>query len=664
MKFQYSPGLLGYGAKGGDGSAGLQGLALYFTDFDPIFDLLRIEDCIRNDYVMWSSTPGVKLPGERVYQSGDLFVSSRGYIYQIDASEDEFTNTGAALSKTEFFESHFPPIYDTIMGFERYSNIHSASTNYLIDNNFSSKSSYLVPGNIYGINLEDFTRIEFSDASAFTLYSCAEQAIIDEHKALAIVKDGDGFRIGNIESGNLRDTNLTLDVSLLLVNRQNTNTFKSNTPSGTIITNAEKNSNILFDPIFEDQPASFILQPLGEYARLTWNLEDFTPGYYDPSIKGTIVFNKKQVASGTWTINASIFKPLIIHDVDPSGYVIINDLSIGTTYEYYMILKKDGWERQSLKIETIETGSPATMTIIDPASKILNTNYLGEFIPYESYKGTYVYGVDISTDSFTGWNATRGSYTWIDVSGGTGAGPGEFTFDVSLTKHTGTSSRTGYINVYSEASPQIITVNQAPLEVYVAFDSYGRLVFTSSPSATIDVTASVTIQTGAWAAAAGGALSERRIRIWVETWTKSGGIWTKKTNVASADISSKNSGRDPRFDPNTTGYNTTSNTFTISTLIDTSIYIKSNWLQSNYWHPNDDPNQYFVGPSCDYDSDRWVQSMGYAYISSISKLSGTGNVQIGTNKYYYWKKYLNIYNSCSTVRGAGSTNTSHPSNFP
>ena len=76
------------------------------------------------------------------------------------------------------------------------------------------------------------------------------------------------------------------------------------------------------------------------------------------------------------------------------------------------------------------------------------------------------------------------------------------------------------------------------------------------------------------------------------------------------------------------------------------------------------PNQYFVGPSCDYDSDRWVQSMGYAYISSVSKISGTGNVQIGTNRYYYWKKYLNTFNSCSTVRGAGSTNTSHPSHFP
>ena len=661
MKFQYSPGLFGYGAKGGDGSAGLQGMALYFTDFDPVFDLLRIEDCIRNDYVLWSSAPGVKLAGGRTYQSGDMFVSPRGFVFEIDASEDEFSDTGAAIAKSEFFKLNGP---DGIGGYQRYSNIYGASTNFLIDNNLSSESNYLIPNDIYVVSLKDFVRIEYTDTSAFTLFSSAEQDGLDEHKALAIIQTNEGFRIGNLNDGEIRNTNLTLDVSLLLVKREDSNRFKQNTPSGTILTNAEKNTNIIFDPNFDDQPGSFILSPAGEYAFLRWNLEDFTPGYYDPSIKGTIVFNKKQAASGTWTINASIFKPLIIHDVDPSGYVIINDLSIGTTYEYYMILKKDGWERQSLKIETVETGSPATMTILDPASKILNANYLGEFTPYESYKGTYVYGVDISTDSFTGWNATRGSYTWIDVSGGTGGGPGEYTFDVSLTKLTGSSSRTGYINVYSEASPQIITVNQAPLEVYVAFDSYGKIVLTSSPSATIDITASVTIQMGAWGAAAGGALSERRVRIWVETWTKSGGIWTKKTNVASADISSKNSGRDPRYDPSPSGYNTTSNTFTISSTIDTSIYIKSNWLQSNYWHPNDDPNQYFVGPSCDYDSDRWVQSMGYAYISSVSKISGTGNVQIGTNRYYYWKKYLNTFNSCSTVRGAGSTNTSHPSHFP
>ena len=298
------------------------------------------------------------------------------------------------------------------------------------------------------------------------------------------------------------------------------------------------------------------------------------------------------------------------------------------------------------------------MEILDPVSKILNANYLGEFTPYESYKGTYIYGVDISTDSFTGWNANRGSYTWIDVSGGSGPGPGQFTFDVSLVKLTGTTSRTGYINVYSEASPQIITVNQAPLEVYVAFDSYGKLVFTSSPSATIDVSASVTIQMGAWGAAAGGVTTGRRVHIWVETWRKSGGIWTKQTNVAEANISSQNSGRDPNFDPNQTGYNLVTNTFTISPSIDTSVYIKSYWREGSYDHP------IVQGPSCDYESDRWVQSMGYAYISSISKISGTGNVQIGTNRYYYWKKYLNAYNSCSTVRGAGSTNTSHPSHFP
>ena len=38
MKFQYSPGLFGYGTKGTDGSAGLAGLALYFTDFNGVIN--------------------------------------------------------------------------------------------------------------------------------------------------------------------------------------------------------------------------------------------------------------------------------------------------------------------------------------------------------------------------------------------------------------------------------------------------------------------------------------------------------------------------------------------------------------------------------------------------------------------------------------------------
>jgi len=631
MKFQYSPGLLGYGAKGGDGSAGLQGLALYFTDFDPVFDLLRIEDCIRNDYVMWSSTPGVKLPGERVYQSGDLFVSSRGYIYQIDASEDEFTDTGAALSKSEFFEPHFPPIYDTIMGFERYSNIHSASTNYLIDNNFSSKSSYLVPGNIYGINLENFTRIEFTDVSAFTLYSCAEQADIDEHKALAIFKDNDGFRIGNLENGNLRDTNLTLDVSLLLVNRQDSNRIKSNTPSGTLITNAEKATNILFDPIFKDQPADpdfgIKLEPLGEYARLRWDLSHFTPGYYDPSIKGTIVFNKNQESSGTWAINASIFKPLIIHDVDPSGYIIINDLSIGTYYEYYMILKKDGWERQSVKNRTLETGSPATMDILDPISKTLNANYLGEFIPYEPYGGNLIYGVDISTDSFTGWNANRGSYTWIEPSGNWyGEDPSTYTFDVLVSKNTGVSPRTGTINIYSEAPLQTITVNQGVLQTWVDFNYNGNIVFT--PPLT-DQYVYLNIKVYAWVKVERDyALGSRTVRAQIDL--KEGA-----TIRSSAYLSRK----------------ATNEKIDASTFTSYNAYI----TPGNY--NNWDLTETLL--ECDWDNNKdYEGSMIFAELVSVSKVSGTGRIDISTNKKFWYA--TKFYPYCVHTQGASSTVPSMP----
>ena len=49
MNFQYSPGILGDGAKGQDASAGIDGLALYVTDNDPVSNILNIVSPIAND---------------------------------------------------------------------------------------------------------------------------------------------------------------------------------------------------------------------------------------------------------------------------------------------------------------------------------------------------------------------------------------------------------------------------------------------------------------------------------------------------------------------------------------------------------------------------------------------------------------------------------------
>ena len=105
MKFQYSPGLIGYGAKGVDGSTGLQALGIYFTDRNPFTDFITLSTSIKNSEVLWSSAaPGTKLPGGRKYINGDLFIDPRGFIYEIiDAAIGDYENTGMTLNKSTFF---------------------------------------------------------------------------------------------------------------------------------------------------------------------------------------------------------------------------------------------------------------------------------------------------------------------------------------------------------------------------------------------------------------------------------------------------------------------------------------------------------------------------------------------------------------------------------
>ena len=286
MKFQYSPGLFGYGAKGTDGSDGLQGMALYFTDYDTIFNLQTIENAIKNDYVLLSSVaPETKLPGGRQYISGDLFIDSQGIVYVIDASEDEFSEVGA-LNKNAYFTKGV-----ATGNFWRYYNSYDISSKegYIIDNNLSLDSNYnVVPSKIYGIELKDFTRIEFTDINtsinAFSIYSIGANPTTDNHMALAIIRDSNGFRIGNINDS-IRNTNLIFDISLLQLKKEDGNRFSIDTPSGTILTNAEKNTHLLFDPNFEDEPAKFInFESISDTTiKINWNLLDFTS---DTSIYG------------------------------------------------------------------------------------------------------------------------------------------------------------------------------------------------------------------------------------------------------------------------------------------------------------------------------------------------------------------------------------------
>lgn len=460
MRFQYSPGLIGYGAKGTDGSSGLQGLAIYFTDYNPLSDKITLISAIENNEVLWSTAiPGTKLPGERKYFAGDLIVDSRGFVYRItDTVNVEYINTEMSLNKSAFFQKGI----QSNNGFERYFNKLDPSLRYIIDNVFTDNLGInytLFPSKIYGISPKNFARIEYSninDASynAFSLYSSGESADEEnDHKSLAIVREiaTNKFHIGNLDNSNLfRDVDLILDVSSLMINKSG-NLFRNNTISGTVLTNTEKNANPLFNDSFILSPGSFICTSHSTSVDIRWVLSDFCS---DPC-SGILYFYKKETP-GNFTMDSSRLRPLIFHNIG-SGNITVSALTLNQTYEYFMSVCKNGWERNS-EIRSITTTSiPVIFTIINPDPPAL------AFPAASSLK----YATSISTDSFTGWTLTK-DQSWISTlqTGTTipftgSLVAGNYTFDVSLSAYAGYNSRNGTITFNSETPmPKTIVVTQ------------------------------------------------------------------------------------------------------------------------------------------------------------------------------------------------------------
>ncbi len=493
MKFQYSPGLIGYGAKGADGSTGLQGLAIYFTDFNPLADIIPIRNAIENNEVLWSAAaPGTKLPGGRKYVVDDLIIDSRGFVYRITVPAlGDYINTEMALNKSTFFTAS-PWLNQTLNGFDRYFN-NNDSQKIIIDNVFTVIAGInysLSPSKIYGISPKNFARIEYSNISdvsynAFSLYSSGQNVITDDHKSLAIVKKArsNEFHIGNLDSNNLfRDVDLILDVSSLRFARESGNQFNKNTTIGTVLTNSEKNANPLFSDFFIPLPSSFIGSAAPTHVTLNWNLADFTSGNYDPSITGILYFYKKEDASGTYTLDASVFRPLAFHNLGNTGSLIVSILTLGQTYEYYLSICKNGWERNSLIKQITTANTPALFTIVNPSPPTLTASSNGVFIPSSQSK----YPTTITTDSFTGWNMTDVPMpNWITtrVTGSpdpgtpfTGApNSGTFSFDISISAFNGYLPRTGTISFVSEAPTKTITITQnrrAPISHNVSMTTY------------------------------------------------------------------------------------------------------------------------------------------------------------------------------------------------
>ena len=358
MKFQYSPGLIGYGPKGTDGSDGLQGMSLYFTDYDVVFNRSSIEHAIEHDYALLStSVPETVLPGGRTYVTGDLFVDPAGSVYVIDAVGNTFTDSSCKLSRGDYF---YTKDEVTSNGYVRYLNRQAvdSSAAYLIDN-MQMKSGYGTAPVVYGMPAENYTRIEYADVSSnnyvpFTLYSAAEYTG-DDHQALAIVYNTNynTFRIGNTPDSvaDVRNVCLQLDVWTLRYNRPNR--FSTSTASKTVLTSNEKNPYLLFDSdYFDPGPASFTATPGANSVMILWDLEDFVNAAV-ADITGDLYFYRP--VSGNYSLtDVSEGSPMVLHDVEAYAWATIDGLSPGTQYQYYMVLTHDGWERRS-SIKTVST---------------------------------------------------------------------------------------------------------------------------------------------------------------------------------------------------------------------------------------------------------------------------------------------------------------------
>ena len=469
-KFRYAPGKPGFGGKGSDGSVGIQGLSMYFTDYDPLTTKPLIDAAIQNNYTLWSGST-TTLPDGRVYVTGDLFVDGLGKVYEIDVEAGTFRDTFGVLNISGYFTSAQVSSSD---GFNRYYNT-NIYPKYIIDNVYTDGTPvayYNIPTEIYNIMPIDFTRIEYSNVAQgnynpFTVYSAAKIEDTDfNSEAIAIVREisSNTFRIGNIDSnGNVRNVNLMFDVKSLSQIKQAANVFSYDTPEGTILTNYEINANALFDGVFSSSPASFYATYSSTDVSIFWNLAHFTP---DTDIKADL-YVYRDISTNGQTFNLSIdtsqLWPYVFSDIDPVASLNLTGIAENTAFKYYINFSKNGWQRYST-VKSVTT-QPTPYLVVDPS------------LTRESSGGHYV---AFCVSSNVEWSARSVAGTFIrDISTDYAYPASDTSMYAGLTENIDCPPRTGIIEISSTImggnSPIYATIIQngicVPVTVTLTDDS-------------------------------------------------------------------------------------------------------------------------------------------------------------------------------------------------
>ena len=498
-KFQFSPGLPGYGTKGNNGSDGSIGLSMYFTNLNGDNDYISIRNKIINNQNLWSSNV---LPNNRSYQTGDTFVDQQGKVWSIDFSKTyKFIYTGFYLSAAELFS-----LYDVKndVGVSRYSNLYMGTTD-VIDSVFSTTvNSYTqYPSTIYGIKPVNFGRIEYSDIkppesqnyNPFTLFTSG----INDKSSIALVRDNvnNQFHLGNLDPCTLtRDIDLIFDFNQIIVSRDVSNSFNQYSADGIILTNHEITANNLVNPVFNTSPTSWKATSSSSDVSIYWDLNDIV-GTYDLSkvtadlyICSDISVNKYQQPRTFYVgLDSST---LIFRQIDPSGFCWITGLASERTYHTFIKVYQNGWERETKRLKIIpgqvsqlDISINAYPTSLDPTdisagqngigfNLDLSTNYTWtisganswlHIVPTSGAKHTRAnwndptniyHDVSIVADSFSSSDITRVQNITVTTDGGntktftmTQYGPQSPRANINVTTHWNSARNIGAINGYA-----------------------------------------------------------------------------------------------------------------------------------------------------------------------------------------------------------------------
>lgn len=254
MKFNYAPGLPGYGTRGIDGSGGTPGLSCYFTSLNGSTDQTVLALRISTNKELWG--PGIdSLPDGRAYVSGDVFIDVNGKVWVIDLTRhpEKYKYTGSTLNLSGTFE--LATSQHEGLKFDRYINKIKDSKQ-LIDsvyatnaNSYSEKPS----GGIYDTLPVYYGKISYIDADLveslpnphnYYPYEvwATESDVTDNHIALVRSASENLWRLGNYNGITVGNVDLALD-------------FVSTEFGGNLIINSpvndvsiiSRNSNMIFE---------------------------------------------------------------------------------------------------------------------------------------------------------------------------------------------------------------------------------------------------------------------------------------------------------------------------------------------------------------------------------------------------------------------------------